>query len=296
MKRKRIVSSKAQSVLSRLQSVLVSNVCDLVLDYFLTPYFHEGNVTKLSLEDIKAQYCFKQGTRLYVSDWSKQKILCFNEDRVSGTWGRSSSTELCNVYHGIVANCDEVFVTDFWNCRIQVFTPDGKFVRQWTTHANHYGDPPPPVAIALLNYEIFITTHHSSPCIQVYDTSGTFLRQWGTDGFDDGQCMHPCGLAVSETELVVADTFNDRIQIFDLQGQLLKIIPGLKRPCGVAWIEEGILVSYDDGLCILDRKSGDLLRQWFLPNKMVPFSLHVDGFYLFVCGRRSVYLYLGDRV
>jgi hypothetical protein len=185
----------------------------------LNPYFYEGNaISKLSIKAGRA-CCFKQGTRLYVSDWMKNKVLYFDEKggskKGSGTWG-GSGTDLCHVDNprGVVANYDEVFVIDDLNCRIKVFALDGKLVREWTTHADQNGTPPAPRAIALLNNEIFIVTS-STPCIQVYDKSGAFLREWGTSGFRD-----PRGLAVSETEVIVADTLN-------LQGHLLKIISGL---------------------------------------------------------------------
>ena len=60
-------------------------------------------------------------------------------------------------------------------------------------------------------------------CIQVYGLDdGKFQRQFGTLGDGPGQFKHPHGLALSDGEpeplLYVCDFFNDRVQVFGLNG------------------------------------------------------------------------------
>ena len=54
--------------------------------------------------------------------------------------------------------------------------------------------------------------------IQIFDSSGSFISSFGsTDGGDDGQFRNPFGVAVdSDDRIIVADTDNARIQVFNM--------------------------------------------------------------------------------
>ncbi|HUF47598.1 MAG TPA: peptidyl-alpha-hydroxyglycine alpha-amidating lyase family protein [Vicinamibacterales bacterium] len=75
--------------------------------------------------------------------------------------------------------------------------------------------------------EIFVAEGHSSSAgatarIVKFDRQGRFLKTWGSFGTEPGQFDQPHGLAFdSEGRLFVADRGNNRIQIFDQEGNLL---------------------------------------------------------------------------
>jgi DNA-binding beta-propeller fold protein YncE len=52
--------------------------------------------------------------------------------------------------------------------------------------------------------------------IQYFDAAGTYLGQWGSKGSGDGQFDEPDDVAVAPDgkTIYVADTHNDRIQVF----------------------------------------------------------------------------------
>ena len=58
-----------------------------------------------------------------------------------------------------------------------------------------------------------------------FDLSGNPLRVFGSEGRGPGQFACPRDLVVQDGKLVVLDAGNSRFQIFDLQGQLLGILP-----------------------------------------------------------------------
>ena len=54
--------------------------------------------------------------------------------------------------------------------------------------------------------------------MQVFSPGGEFLRKWGGYGSGDGQFSSPIGIAVNGEGIVyVADTFNNRVQVFKVE-------------------------------------------------------------------------------
>ena len=128
---------------------------------------------------------------------------------------------------GIAINrADEVFVTDFYNARVQKFSTEGKFLSAFEVS-------PFPGGIALDRDGNVYVAHGGIPPsrfeearkrdkIAVYSPVGKPLREWGKFGTGDGEFDLPGGIAISPDGLVyVADQCNRRIQVFDTQGKFL---------------------------------------------------------------------------
>ncbi|MBI4719753.1 MAG: 6-bladed beta-propeller, partial [Chitinivibrionia bacterium] len=59
--------------------------------------------------------------------------------------------------------------------------------------------------------------------VQVFTKGGQYLRQWGTSGTAPGQFQFPFGIAVDGNGRVyVADSHNDRVQVFSGLGTFLR--------------------------------------------------------------------------
>jgi predicted membrane-bound mannosyltransferase/sugar lactone lactonase YvrE len=118
-----------------------------------------------------------------------------------------------------------VYVADTWNHRIQKFTANGTFVTVWGIFANDnqpmslYG--PRDVVVAADGNVLVTDTGNKR--IVVYDPSGNFISQIGGAGFEPGQFEEPVGLAIDRAAglLYVADTWNQRIQVFAYADGLL---------------------------------------------------------------------------
>ena len=96
--------------------------------------------------------------------------------------------------------------------------------------------------------------------VQKFAADGTYLGEWGVIGSGSGQFREPLDLAVDGDRVYVMDTWNTRIQVFDLTGNFLSQIgpdPVLGKPRGI-FVRDGkvyvansgrddILVFNDDG-------------------------------------------------
>jgi sugar lactone lactonase YvrE len=123
-----------------------------------------------------------------------------------------------------VGRDDEVFVSDFYNARVQRFSSEGKFRAAFPVLPNCGG-------IALDRDGNIYLSHFSAmkakeerkpDRVSVYSRDGKLLRQWGKTGTGDGEFDYPGGLAVSGGGRVyVADQTNRRVQVFDREGKFL---------------------------------------------------------------------------
>jgi DNA-binding beta-propeller fold protein YncE len=118
----------------------------------------------------------------------------------------------------------DVFVSDFYNARVQRFSPAGK-------HRSSIKVLPNPGGIALDDGGNIYLTHFSAmkqkeerkpDRVSVYSPAGKLLRQWGKTGGGDGELDYPGGIAVGPGGRVyVADQTNRRVQVFDREGKFL---------------------------------------------------------------------------
>jgi DNA-binding beta-propeller fold protein YncE len=125
---------------------------------------------------------------------------------------------------GIAINArDEIYITDFYNGRVQKFTTEGKLLSVIPVLSN-------PGGIALSRSgEIYLShfaemkrEQRKEDQISVYDPAGKLLRHWGRTGAGDGEFDCPGGLAVSrDGRVYVADQTNRRVQVFDAGGKFL---------------------------------------------------------------------------
>ncbi len=173
---------------------------------------------------------------LYVADTFNHRIQHLTPDgQVLHVWGNPSPQEMVetplpgtfNEPWGIAVDAEgRVYVADTWNHRIQVFTPEGDFLREW----GYFGqgeDPlsfwgPRDVVIDQEGYVIVSDTGNKR--LLVFTPEGEFVEQIGGGGTGPGQFDEPVGLAVGpDGTLYVADTWNARIQAFLPLGQGLYV-------------------------------------------------------------------------
>lgn len=98
---------------------------------------------------------------------------------------------------------------------------------------------------------IFVVDGHedSAPVARVvkFGPDGKFIKQWGgPPGGEPGQLQSPHGIAIdSEGKLYVADRWNNRVQIYDQEGELLGSMSQFGRPSGIYIDKNDILYSAD---------------------------------------------------
>jgi uncharacterized protein (TIGR03663 family) len=163
---------------------------------------------------------------IYVADSENNRIQHINSAgetlQVWGTFG-DSTIEVApggtfNQPWGIAVGPDgTVFVADTWNHRIQTFTPQGEFIKQW----GYFGQAEQPEAfwgprdLAVDDSGRVFVTDTGNKRVVVFSTDGEYITQFGGAGMGPGQLDEPVGIAVDPAGLVyVADTWNQRIQVF----------------------------------------------------------------------------------
>jgi DNA-binding beta-propeller fold protein YncE len=208
----------------------------------------------------------------------------FNLDEVAGAGTEGGQF---NAPRGIATADDgRIYVVDAGNQRVQVFSPEGEFLSEFgSTGADpgqfgrFTGGIGGAGGIAIAGDRVFVadTWNHR---IQAFDLDGTFLFEWGafvdtldnpdSAGSNPGLFYGPRGIAVDGDRVYVTDTGNERVQVFDLDGQFVTMwgTAGndegqLLEPVGIA-VRDGVVYVADSHNSRIARFStdGEVLESW----------------------------------
>ncbi len=185
------------------------------------------------------------------------------------------------------ADGQTIYVVDSGNLRVQRYDSAGKFIGAWDantdpalTFATQFGQGPQGIATDA-NGLIYVadTWNHR---VVVLDPQGTVVRELGQKGVitdtadspdpnvDTGRFYGPRGVAVSDGEIYVADTGNERVQVFAQDGTFLRTFGGagvadgkLTEPTGIAIGPDGNVWVSDSGNSRLSvfTKQGQLVKE-----------------------------------
>jgi DNA-binding beta-propeller fold protein YncE len=173
--------------------------------------------------------------RVYVAEAGGHRITVFNPNgTLAASWGSEGSGEgeFQEPWGVAVAPGGEVYVADTWNHRIVKFDSQGRLLRHWGGMADTRGavDQRPglfwgPRDLAIGPDGFLYVSDTGNKRVQVFDPDGKFVRAFGGEGNEPGKLQEPVGLAFQENTLLVADTWNGRVQKLDLNGRPLDEIP-----------------------------------------------------------------------
>jgi DNA-binding beta-propeller fold protein YncE len=192
------------------------------------------------------QVAVGQDGRIYTADEFNHRIMVFNTDGTFSFnfgqfgqlyqegdpfYGKPNGAETGGIFNrpnGVaIGPSGNIYVADTWNYRVQVFTPDGKFITSWG-QPGQFGPNAPvepldgfwgPRAIVVDKEERVYVADTGNKRIRVYTSTGAYLRDIGSSGSSIGQLEEPSGLVLSpEGLLYVADTWNRRISVFTTDG------------------------------------------------------------------------------
>ena len=136
------------------------------------------------------------------------------------------------------------------------FSPDGKLLMTLGKPGGaadpDYFYQPNDVLVAP-NGDIFVSEIHSGGgSVLKFDKSGKFIKKWGKLGSGPGDFDIPHALAMdSQGRLFVGDRNNNRIQIFDQDGNFLDQWRQFSRP-------SGIFIDKQDNIYVADSESGSV--------------------------------------
>jgi DNA-binding beta-propeller fold protein YncE len=147
---------------------------------------------------------------VYVSDgYGNSRVVRFSHDgKYLGAWGKKGTGEgEFNLPHAVVVDRrGRVYVADRENARIQVFTPEGKFITQWRDTGHPYG-------LYLTPDERLFVTDGIAHTLSLFDLNGKRLGQYGMPGKGPGEFDLPHLLTVDgEGAVYVCEINGKRIQ------------------------------------------------------------------------------------
>ncbi|MDI3280855.1 MAG: 6-bladed beta-propeller [Bacillota bacterium] len=157
--------------------------------------------------------------RLYVVDTKKHQVLVYGlaDGSVTSTLGRrgTGEGEFNFPTNAWVDGRGQLYIADTMNFRIQIFTPEGRFVRS----IGRLGDGPGQFArlkgIAVDSEGHIYAADAAFNNFQIFDQEGQLLLWVGGPGAGPGEFRSPAGLFIDgQDRIYVADRLNGRIQAF----------------------------------------------------------------------------------
>jgi DNA-binding beta-propeller fold protein YncE len=199
----------------------------------------------------------------------------------SGQYIRSLGQGLYDRPHGLrVDRDDNIWTTDVASHVVYKMNPDGRIllvlgVRGNAGDMHPYGhlplfNEPNDVAFAA-NGDVFVTQGHGrgEPRVLKFDRDGNFITAWGKKGKGPGEFDIAHSIASDAKGLVyVADRNNQRIQVFDADGNYVRESRHPGTPCGLA-------ISSDQHLWLAHGHAGQVLK------------LDLDGKVLGIAGKQG---------
>ena len=105
--------------------------------------------------------------------------------------------------------------------------------------------------ITITNDDRLIVSDYKDSCIYIFDPDAAIRHKFGTSGTENGQLKRPWGAAADQENILVADSGNNRVQVFSSEGIFLSMIESsddqLNSPWGLAVTKDGYVYVVDHG-------------------------------------------------
>ena len=185
--------------------------------------------------------------QIYLFHRGKEPIICLDEN---GKYVRSWGDGLVGSAHGLRIDRDgSIWITDTKKHLVRKFDPEGRLLltlgqeNKAGTGTDQF-DKPTDLAFGA-DGAIYVSDGYGNSRMMKFSTDGKFIKTWGSPGKGPGQFDTPHAVVVNaEGWVIVGDRENDRVQIFDSEGQLITIWTGFA-PFGLDFDASGTLFAAD---------------------------------------------------
>ncbi|RJQ46476.1 MAG: 6-bladed beta-propeller [Nitrospiraceae bacterium] len=164
---------------------------------------------------------------LLVIDTTNSEILRYdlNTYKFMGKIGREGNAPGTFHYptNMFVAKNGNILVTDSLNFRIQIFSPDGIFLKAFGKPGDSPGYFARPRGVAADSDGNIYIVDAMFDNIQIFNSEGDLLMDFGRSGSGYGEFWLPSGIFIDRNDRIyISDSFNKRIQVFQyLKGETL---------------------------------------------------------------------------
>lgn len=220
---------------------------------------------------------------IYITDCFGHKVVVLDaEETLQFTLGTGEKGmqpgQLAEPHFITVNGRGEIFVADTFNARIQKFTREGKFIKAWGRIGTGAGEYLHNGYLARIDVDglghVYVREFDGGR-IQKYTESGDYVATFSRRGVAPGELDEGYGLSVIDGKLYCPDTFESRVQIFDLDGRLLEVWdPGegdagdqFNHPVDIAKTRSGdlIMTNWKSQRVVRLDRDGRVLSAWGRP-------------------------------
>jgi DNA-binding beta-propeller fold protein YncE len=114
-----------------------------------------------------------------------------------------------------VSSVGEILVCDALNFRVQIFSADGRFVRDFGAPGDSPGFFSRPRSLAVDSDNNIYVLDSLFDNVQIFDYQGRLLLDFGGHGRQQGRFWMPSAIHIDRNDRIyVADTYNKRLQLF----------------------------------------------------------------------------------
>jgi DNA-binding beta-propeller fold protein YncE len=164
--------------------------------------------------------------RIYIADPARKestehsvKVFDLNGELASKVGRGKGQCEGCLYFPTYVAVDREgkLYVTNTMNAKVDVFGPDGKFIRKFGERGNGFGMFDRPKGVALDSFGNIYVVDSGWSNVQIFNPKGEVLLFFGGRGSYPGLLKNPGGIAIdTKNRIYVGDFLNYRVSIYDL--------------------------------------------------------------------------------
>ncbi len=196
-----------------------------------------------------ADVAVDSGNNVFAMVRGETPVLVFNpQGKFLYGWGKGMIAGPHGIY---IDSNDNVFCVDTKDHVVLKFTTDGKLLMtlglkgvasdsgsvkgNFKTVKRGAGPFNVPTKVATSKSgDIFVSDGYGNARVHRFSAEGKLIRSWGEPGTGPGQFNLPHGIAVDDNDNVyVADRENERIQVFDIEGNLKSIWTNIYRPSAI---------------------------------------------------------------
>jgi DNA-binding beta-propeller fold protein YncE len=158
----------------------------------------------------------KKGNLYVASSYFPGILILNSEGRLLQVFPVEDEGKKVNVNNVTVDEAGRIYIVSEEEGHIYVYDENRKFLFRFGEKGGSSGKLSRPMAVAIDNRSgrIF-ALDYMRHTVSTYDKDGKYLSEFGGLGWGEGWFQHPRDIAVdSSARILVADTFNDRIEVF----------------------------------------------------------------------------------
>jgi hypothetical protein len=203
-----------------------------------------GWMTDVATDSADRLYVFNRFDR-YVDPPGRPVIAVYEPTSVPA--GTMELPDLSDGHSISIGPKDELILVDRDRHVVRILTRDGMSLLTLGKR-NRPGRPfnHPTAARIGPNGDIFVSDGYGNSNVHRFSTRGDLIKSWGSPGAGPGQFSTPHAVAFThKDEVVICDRENNRLQLFDVEGGLIREIADVFHPMAVAVDTDGMILVSD---------------------------------------------------